>query len=73
MNPLHTPCPHAAWSLNHLRRGASYQATTRSGSTSGEYLGMEVPHGDRAILLRHEARTESIPLCDVTSIQPAAA
>lgn len=72
MNTSHSPCPNVAWNLNHLRRGASYRAITSHGSTTGEYLGMEAPHGDRAILLRHARRTESIPLCDVTGLGPAA-
>jgi hypothetical protein len=59
--------------LNDLRRGTTYRATTRDRIAVGEYLGMEAPHGDRAILLRHRTGTESIELCDVTSIQPAAA
>ncbi len=73
MNPSQLPCPTVAWNLNHLRRGVSYRATTPHGSTTGEYLGMEAPHGDRSILLRHATRTESIPLCDVTGVVPAAA
>ena len=59
--------------LNDLRRGTTYRATTRDRIAVGEYLGMEAPHGDRAILLRHPTGTESIELCDVTSIRPAAA
>jgi len=73
MNTSHLSCPTVAWNLNSLRRGITYRATTRQGTAAGEYLGMEAPHGDRAILLRHGARTESIPLSDVTSIQPVAA
>ncbi len=73
MNTPQTPRQDAAWNLNSLRRGITYRATTRQGTAAGEYLGMEAPHGDRAILLRHGARTESIPLSDVTSIQPVAA
>lgn len=56
-------------SLNHLRRGAIYCARTRSGSTVGEYLGMESSHGERAILLRHGSGTESIPVDEVASIR----
>lgn len=59
--------------FNHLRRGMRYRATTRYGTTVGEYLGMEAFYGDRAILLRHGAGTESIDHRDVTSIDPAAA
>jgi hypothetical protein len=54
--------------LNHLRRGATYRATTRLRTAIGEYLGLEAPHGDRAILLRHGAGTDSIALKDVTSL-----
>lgn len=59
--------------LNHLRRGETYRAVTRNGFAVGEYLGMEAPHGVRAILLRHSTGTESIALGDVDSIRPAAA
>lgn len=58
--------------LNHLRRGVTYRATTAGGTAVGEYLGMETPHGERAILLRDVGGTHSIALCDVTCIQPAA-
>jgi hypothetical protein len=68
-----TALPGAIINLNHLRRGDIYSATTRTGSVTGEYLGIEAPHGDRAILLRHPAGTESIDLYQVTSIQLAAA
>jgi hypothetical protein len=57
----------------NLRRGSLYRATTPGGTTIGEYLGMEAPHGDLAILLRASAGTESIELTDVTSIEPIAA
>ena len=57
----------------HLQRGYTYQATTRGGVAVGEYLGMEAPHGDLAILLRHAAGTYSIELTDVTAIEPLAA
>jgi hypothetical protein len=60
----------APQNLNQLRRGAIYRATTRVGIAIGEYLGMEAPHGDRAILLRHGYGTESIALSEVTSIRP---
>lgn len=58
--------------MNHLRRGVTYRATTRHGIAFGEYLGMEAPHGDRAIILRHGAGVASIALHDVTSIDMAA-
>ena len=59
--------------LNHLRRGDIYRATTPTGPITGEYLGIEAPHGDRSILLRHPAGTDSIALCNVTSIHLTAA
>ncbi len=59
-------------SFNQLRRGTTYRATTPGGSAVGEYLGVESPHGDRALLLRNNGGTASIPLRDVTSIRPAA-
>ena len=62
----------ANWNLNHLERGETYFATTEGGTSVGEYLGIEAPHGDRSILLRHRAGTESIDLRDVISIQIAA-
>ena len=57
----------------NLRRGSMYRAMTSDGATIGEYLGMEAPHGDLAILLRHAAGTHSIELGDVTSIEAMAA
>ena len=62
---------HATWNSNHLRRGATYSVTTRKGIVVGEYLGRETPYGDPAMLVRHEAGTESIEFCDVISICPA--
>lgn len=59
-------------SLNDLRRGATYRVTTPRRSTAGEYLGMESPHGDRAILLRHSTGTDSVPLHHVTSVEEVA-
>jgi len=60
--------------FNHLQRGATYQATTADdGIVVGEYLGMEVPFGRWALLLRHQTGTESIPLRDIVTILPAAA
>ena len=57
----------------NLRRGSMYRAITSDGATIGEYLGMEAPHGDLAILLRHAAGTHSIELGHVTSIEAMAA
>lgn len=59
--------------MNKLRRGRTYRAHTRSGSAHGEYLGMETPYGDWAILLRNGSETCSIALGDVLSIEPTAA
>jgi hypothetical protein len=66
---LGAPAPH---DLNELRRGHTYLATTRHCTTRGEYLGIETPHGDHAILLRHVTGTESIRVEDLTSIRLAA-
>jgi hypothetical protein len=63
----------AARTINHLQLGSTYRATTPEGAAIGEYLGMETPHGDPAILLRHTTGTESIALDDVTSILLVAA
>jgi len=57
---------------NNLRRGNTYMATTPHGVAFGEYLGMETPHGDRSILLRHASGTESIMISELTSIRRAA-
>ena len=60
--------------FNHLQCGATYQATTAGdGIIVGEYLGMEVPFGRWALLLRHQTGTESIPLRDIVTILPSAA
>lgn len=59
-------------SLNHLRRGTSYRAFTRTGAEAGEYLGMESGHGDRAILLRSRNGVVSIQLQEITAIRPVA-
>ncbi len=67
-----TTCADARPIVNDLERGATYLATTHRGATTGEYLGIEAPHGDRALLLRHEAGTASVPLASITAIQRAA-
>ncbi|MDH3731341.1 MAG: hypothetical protein OES13_09510 [Acidimicrobiia bacterium] len=59
--------------INHLQLGSTYRATTPAGAATGEYLGMETPHGDTSILLRHTNGTVSIVLDDVTSILLVAA
>jgi hypothetical protein len=58
--------------LNNLRRGNIYVATTATGRTVGEYLGMEALYGVRAVLLRDEEGTESIDRRDILTIEPAA-
>ena len=69
----HTSRSRAPWNINQLQRGATYRATTRIGSTAGQFLGLETPHGDRSILLRSRKGTASISLSDITSIYPTAA
>ena len=54
--------------LNHLRRQAHYQAVTHDGVVAGEYLGIEAPHGDRAILLRQISGTKSVPITRLLAI-----
>jgi hypothetical protein len=56
--------------LNHLRRGARYDAITAGGSARGEYLGIETAFGDWSILLRHSRGTTSIAVDDLSSITP---
>lgn len=58
--------------LNQLRRGSVYAARTHQRRIEGEYLGMEMQYGERAILLRHDAGTDSIPLDALVSIRHAA-
>jgi hypothetical protein len=58
--------------LNHLRRGWTYTATTMTGATVGEYLGMEADYGERVVLLRNATGTESISRHDLVSIEVAA-
>lgn len=72
MTTPHTVGAPAPDDLNELRRGDTYLATTLHRTARGEYLGIETPHGDRAILLRHIRGTESIRVKDLTSIRPAA-
>ena len=58
--------------LNHLRRGGTYRATTASGITFGEFLGMEALYGERSVMLRNELGTTSISRHDILSIELAA-
>ena len=62
----------SAPNLNHLRRGWTYTATTHLGATVGEYLGMEALYGERSVLLRNAAGTESLNRSDIVSIELAA-
>ncbi len=73
MTAPRTSPPGPTGQLNSLRRGVTYRAATRQGVAVGEYLGLEVPHGTRSILLRHGAGTDSIAMRDVISIWPVAA
>ena len=73
MKAPHPAYAYATPNINHLRRGEIYRAITRCRTVVGEYLGMETPHGDRAILLRHGDGTDSIALCSVISILSIAA
>jgi hypothetical protein len=72
--PMHSPpTSERPIGLNHLRRGSRYLASTRHGVASGEYLGIESGHGERAILLRSPIGTVSILLQAITSIRTVAA
>ncbi len=60
--------------LSRLHRGATYRADTAdNGVVVGEFLGVEVPFGRWAILLRHTTGTESVAIGDIITILPAAA
>lgn len=57
-----------------LRPGTMYATTTTSGrSVVGEYLGIEVAHGEWAFLIHTSAGVVSIPLATVASVVPTAA
>lgn len=56
-----------------MKRGRTYRATTNLGEATGEYLGMEAPHGDLAILLRDSDRVYSLALDSVMTIERLAA
>ncbi len=59
--------------LNLLSPGIVYRAVTRDGRVVvGEYLGMEVPYGTWALLLRAATGTESVSVGWIESIQIAA-
>ena len=72
MQAPHTSQEGPALDLNHLERGRRYQATTRNSVAVGEYLGLEAPHGDRAILLKHGSGTASIAVADLETVKRAA-
>lgn len=60
--------------LNSLRDGGVYRATTLDGLVAvGEYLGVEVTHGEWAIMLRSGSGTMSLPLHRLGSVLPMAA
>ena len=59
--------------LLRLRCGVTYRAKTRQRIVVGEYLGMEAPYGNRAILLRHDTGTDSISVRLIDSICATAA
>lgn len=68
------PARMASEMLNVLRRGSSYLAETVDGhSAIGQYLGIEVTYGDRAILLAGTESTESITIDRLSSLQPQSA
>ena len=58
--------------VSRLQRGTTYRAEIGLDTITGVYLGMESPHGDLAILLRHADGTASIDVQDVTTIERAA-
>ncbi len=63
----------AAPNLNHLRRGATYLATTHDGDdTVGEFIGMEAMYGERSVMLRNDLGTTSISRTHISSIELAA-
>jgi hypothetical protein len=72
VTPSPRPIPSPPPDLNDLRRGLVYRATTEEGEIVGEYLGIEVPYGDRAIILRSLTGTSSIRVSDLAAITPAA-
>jgi len=61
---------HGPADLNILRRGRTYTADWHGETVTGEYLGVEAPHGEWSILLRTGAGTHSIVLDSVTSLEP---
>ncbi len=57
-----------------LRPGTMYAATTTAGRTVvGEYLGIEVAHGEWAFLIHTSSGVASIPLAQIASVEPQAA
>lgn len=64
----------ATISINHLRYGDTYEATTQTGFVStGEYLGVEVAYDDWRILLRGQTDIHSIAIDQLESVLAAAA
>ena len=59
--------------LTSLRRGRSYDAVTVDGiHACGEFCGVEVCHGERAILLSSGGAFTSIALSRLASVEPTA-
>jgi hypothetical protein len=58
--------------LNHLTYGDTCRAVTPTGSTTGEYLGVETTRGVWFALFRHRRGTDSIPVDQIESVVPAA-
>ena len=54
--------------INDLTYGDTYRAITTTGSTTGEYLGVETTRGVWSVLLRHRRGTESIPITEIKSV-----
>lgn len=67
------PCTSRPLDAKNLKLGNTYRATTSTGSSIGEYLGMETPYGEWSILLRHPTGTESIAVNNVLSVERQAA
>ena len=54
-----------------LRPGRMYAATTVAGrAIVGEYLGIEVAHGEWAMLVHTASGVESLPLTRIATVTP---
>ena len=68
-----TTRPQAHRTMNALRRDTFYRVVTTRGILTGEFLGIEVPHGERAILLRSPVgATASVAVGEIISIDSTA-